>query len=309
MSEEERNRLLGIKPNLERRAKIFDLTRKFFNDQGFVEVETPIRVPAVAPELEIEPFSSDGQFLTTSPELYMKRLLAAGYDKIFQFSHCFRKAEQGKHHNPEFILLEWYRSGADYLRMIDDTEKLVMSVAIGLGMRYVIHYKNRAIDITPPWPRQRVKEVFLQFAGWDPITEFDPERFDLDLMTKVIPRLVLNQPTVLMDYPAALGSLARLKPSDPTVAERAEVFIGGLELANAYSELIDPAEQKKRFLEEIQKIAREKKRTAPMPAKFLESLSYLTECGGIALGMDRLVMLFCDADSIDDVMAFTADAV
>ena len=128
-------------------------------------------------------------------------------------------------------------------------------------------------------------------------------------MTGVIPRMGLNHPTVLVDYPAALGSLAQLKSDDPTVAERTEVFIGGLELANAYSELIDIAEQRSRFLEETRRIAREKKRTAPMPAKFLESLPYLPECGGIALGMDRLVMLFCDADSLDEVMAFTADTV
>jgi lysyl-tRNA synthetase class 2 len=257
--------------------------------------------------LEIEPFSSEDKFLTTSPELYMKRLLAAGYDKIFQFSHCFRKGEIGRYHNPEFILLEWYRTDVDYLKMIEDTEQLIVSIARGLGTAEVIQYKNQAIDITPPWEQIAIREAFLQFAGWDPVIEFHAAKFDLDLVTKVIPCLDSNHPAVLVDYPAALGSLARLKPDNRAVAERAEVFVGGLELANAYSELTDISEQRRRFLEESRKIALEKKRIVPMPVKFLESLQNLPDCGGIALGMDRLVMLFCDALSIDDVIAFPDD--
>jgi lysyl-tRNA synthetase class 2 len=309
MSDGERSRLLGIKSNLERRAKIFELTRAFFLGNGFVEIDTPVRVPSVAPESEIVPFTSESWFLTTSPELYMKRLLAAGYDKIFQISHCFRKGEQGRYHNPEFTLLEWYRIGADYMQMVSDTEQLVLSIATGLETAPVIHYKNQAIDISPPWPRFTVRDVFIMAAGWDPIAELQPLRFDEDLITKVIPSFVLERPTVLRDYPAALASLARLKPNDPGVAERAEVFIGGLELANAYSELTDMQEQKRRFEAEMREISPKKRYEATMPSKFLEAMPYLPACGGIALGMDRLVMLFCDADSVAEVIAFTADNV
>jgi len=307
MVDDEGSRLREIKPNLERRAKIFELTRAFFRDQGFIEVDTPVRMPAVAPESEIVPFDSEGWFLATSPELHMKRLLAARYDKLFQITHCFRKGEQGRQHNPEFALLEWYRIGADYLQMVSDTEQLVLAITRGLGTGPVIDYKNRVIDINLPWPRITVREVFLAAAGWDPVAELQPARFDIDLVTKVIPSFALNRPTVLLDYPAAMASLARLKPTNPGVAERVEVFIGGLELANAYSELTDAAEQERRFKEEVEKITKDNRRKAGMPAKFLETMAHLPACGGIALGMDRLVMLFCNADSVAEVMPFTVD--
>lgn len=307
MIEDERRRLKGIKPNLERRAAIYHLTRTFFIEQGFLEVETPTRVPCVAPELNIVPIPSEEWFLSTSPELYMKQLLAAGYDKLCQISHCFRQGERGKLHNPEFAMLEWYRAGADYLKMIEDTEQLVIAIAKGLRLGLSITYRGQKIDLTPPWNRVTIRDTFLKTAGWDPVASPDPMRFDTDLVTRVIPGFSPNRPTVLMDYPAPMASLARLKPGNPGVAERAEVFIGGLELANAYSELNDPDEQRRRFQQEIEQIQAEQGRKVAMPEKFLDTLSCLPECGGIALGIDRLVMLFCDADSIDEVVAFTVD--
>jgi lysyl-tRNA synthetase class 2 len=309
MTEDESTRLARLRPNLERRAFIFKHIRDFFNEQGFLEVETPIRAPTIAPEQFIVPFQSEDWFLAASPELYMKRLLAAGYDKIFQFSHCFRKGERGRWHNPEFIMLEWYRKGADYLKIIDDTEKLIITVARKLGHKKIIKYQGQEIDISRPWPRITVRDAYIKSAGWDPITENDLEGFDLDFIEKVLPGLAKDRPTVLMDYPAAQASLARLKPGNPQVAERAEVFIGGLELANAYSELVDVKEQAKRFREAIEQIKKERGQVMPLPEKFLESMKSLPECGGIALGVDRLVMLFCDADTIDDVIAFTQNTV
>lgn len=298
---------MRIKPNLERRAQIYRLTRDFFIEQGFHEVETPVRVPSVAPELEIVPLESEGWFLSTSPELYMKRLLASGYDRLFQLSRCFRKGERGRLHNPEFTLLEWYRTGADYLRMVSDTEQLVLTIAGKLGMGTAISYGGRSIDIAPPWHKTTVREAFLHSAGWDPVAVLDPLRFDTDLVDRVMPSFSPERPTVLLDYPAAMASLARLKWDEPSVAERAEVFIGGLELANAYSELTDAEEQKLRFESDMDLIVRERKRRTVMPLKFLQAVSRLPACGGIALGMDRLVMLFCDAESIDEVIPFTVD--
>jgi lysyl-tRNA synthetase class 2 len=309
MAGDESFRLSRIKANLQRRALIYDVIRAFFRSEGFLEVETPLLVPTVAPEKFITPFTVNGWFLSTSPEMQMKRLLAAGYSKIFQICHCFRKSERGQLHNPEFTMLEWYRVGADYMQIIQDTERLVLALAGRLGLGTTIRYQGRKIDLSSPWPRITVHEAFLHSAGWDPFDRLDEERFDVDLVEKVIPGFAQRCPTVLMDYPVEMASLARVRKGNPPVAERAEVFIGGLELANAYSELNDPAEQEKRFRQEIETLEREGKYGIIMPAKFLDSLSDLPECGGIALGIDRLVMLFCDADSIDEVIPFPWEIV
>jgi lysyl-tRNA synthetase class 2 len=307
MTDDERQRLAKLLPNLKRRAIILQIVRRFFNERDFLEIETPIRSPANAPEKEILPFESDGWFLITSPELYMKRLLAAGYPRIYQLSHCFRKDERGRLHNPEFTLLEWYSVGANYENMVADTEALVITIARELGFDKSLRYQKKTIDLTAPWPRITIRELYHQLAGWDPVANPDLRRFDMDMVTKVIPRLDTNRPTIMLDYPAPMASLARLKNNEPSVAERAEIFIGGLELANAYSELIDVKEQVERFNQEIKHIKQEQGRTVVLPQRFLESLKHLPECGGIALGMDRLVMLFCDAVNIDEVMPFTVD--
>ena len=308
MSEDGLRRLVQIKANLERRALIYDGIRTFFCKEGFLEVETPLRVPVVAPEQYIVPFAADGWFLSTSPELQMKRLLAAGYKKIFQICHCFRRDERGSRHNPEFTMLEWYRIGTDYMQIIRDTEQLLLFIACTLGVGSTIRYQGKNIDLMPPWQRITVREAFLRAAGWDPVTAHDPERFDIDLVNRVMPSFAPDRPTVLMDYPAAGASLARLKPANPLVAERAEVFIGGLEIANAYSELNDAIEQEQRFRAEIERMKQEGK-MAQMPERFLEAIARLPECSGIALGVDRLAMLFCNTTSIDDVIAFPTDAL
>lgn len=309
MTSDEFNRLARLSNNLKRRALVYDAIRAFFKERDFLEVETPIRAPAIAPEPTIEPFESEGWFLAASPELHMKRLLAAGYPKLFQFSHCFRKGERGLWHNPEFIMLEWYRKGAGYLGIIADMEQMVQAVAAGLGMQNTITYRGREIDITPPWPRITVRDAYMKAAGWDPVAHYDAAKFDIDFIAKVLPSFPFNRPTVLLDYPSPAASLARLKPEDRKVAERTEVFIGGLELANAYSELTDAREQSARFREATEEIRLERGKNMPLPATFLEAVKRLPDCGGIALGVDRLVMLFCDAPSIDDVMAFTSDTV
>ena len=307
MTDDERQRLARLIPDLKRRAFIYQIIRSFFNEQDFLEVETPVRSPAIAPEKEIIPFESEGWFLCASPELYMKRLLAAGYDKIYQFSHCFRKGERGNYHNPEFTLLEWYRKGVNYEQMMQDTGQLIITVAAGLGMGSTLHYQRKTIDLSLPWDRITVAEAFQRYAGWDPTFNPDPRRFDEDMVLKVIPNLNPHYPTFLVDYPAPMASLARLKPDKPRVAERFELFIGGLELANAYSELVNQKEQKARFRKEIEQIKHAQNRITPMPDKFLRAVANIPESAGIALGMDRLVMLFCDAKTIDEVMPFTVD--
>jgi elongation factor P--(R)-beta-lysine ligase len=307
MDDNERARLDRIKPNLKRRAQIIQEVRTFFIHHGYLEIETPIRVSALAPESEIIPFQSEGWFLITSPELSMKRLLAAGYDCIFQISHCFRKGEVGRLHNPEFSLLEWYRVGADYMDMMKDTEQMVLEVTKAIHEKTVIRYKNSNIDISLPWERITVSDAFNKYAGWDPADSNDLSSFDDDLVGKIIPGFAVNHPTILSDYPAKLASLSKIKSNNHKVAERAEVFIGGLEIANAFTELIDAEEQKQRFMNEMAKINARGLVKMPMPDKFLEAVSLMKPCGGIALGLDRLVMLLCDAGSLDEVMPFPVD--
>jgi lysyl-tRNA synthetase class 2 len=308
MAETGPERFARLEVNLRRRALIYEHIRSFFKERDFLEIDTPIRSPAIAPEEFIIPFTSEDWFLAASPELHMKRLLAAGYEKIFQFSHCFRKGERGRRHNPEFIMLEWYRAGADYSQIISDIENLITMVARRLGFKNnKIEYQGQVIDISLPWQITTVKDAFVKAAGWDPLATNDAARFDTDFVTKVLPSFSPRRPTVLIDYPAALASLARFKPDNPLVAERAEVFIGGLELSNAYTELNDAGEQEKRFREAIARIKRERHQQMPMPDKFLEALPRLPACAGVALGVDRLAMLFCNAASIDDVMAFTVE--
>lgn len=307
MPDDEYQRLKRLAPNLKRREFIYKVIRAFFHWKGFLEVETPVRSPAIAPEKEIIPIESEGWFLSTSPELHMKRMLAAGYDKIYQFSHCFRKDELGRYHNPEFTLLEWYRCGATYEAVLNDMEQLVSTIGYELGMATTLKYGDKVIDLSTPFERMTISEAFTNLAGWDPVINPDVRRFDEDTVLKVIPNLKPDRPVFLIEYPAPMASLARLKPGNPLVAERAEAFIGGLELANAYSELISQEEQQARFQAEIDSIQKHHRRKAPMPEKFIEAIPNLPECAGIALGVDRLIMLFCNAASINEVIPFGAE--
>lgn len=308
MFRDESTRLFRIKPQLERRALILNGVRAFFCRAGFLEIETPLRVPAIAPEEYIMPYTSEDWFLSTSPELQMKRLLAAGYEKIFQISHCFRKDERGRHHNPEFTMIEWYRSGADYRQLIRDTEQLVLDLAGQLGMGSTLDFQGKKIDLSSPWPQITIREAYLRWAGWDPLKKYEGEKFDVDMVDKIIPGFEAGRPTVILDYPRECASLARLKPVNPPVAERVEIFMGGLEIANGFSELNDPVEQEKRFKLDIENMHRAGK-PAVLPLKFLEAVKYMPESAGIALGLDRLVMLLCDTNAIDDVIAFPSDLV
>lgn len=242
----------------------------------------------------------------------MKRLLAGGVPAIFQIGPCFRRGERGGRHHPEFAMLEWYRAGSDYLGILEDTMALIKHWAASLpdrtdpsGPRLV--YQNQPIDLGAPWFRISVRDAFLRWAEWDPVASWDEDRFNLDLVEKVEPALPRNVPAVLMDYPAPAAALARRKPGDPSVAERWELYIGGLELANAYSELTDPQEQRLRF-EDAARIRRARGREVyPIDEDFLAALARMPPSGGIALGFDRIVMLFADAASIDEVVAFPPD--
>jgi lysyl-tRNA synthetase class 2 len=306
MALEESSRLQNLKARLECRARIMDGIRAFFTRENFLEIDTPLRIPAIAPEQFIRPYTSEGWFLSTSPELQMKRLLSAGYQRIFQICHCFRRDEHGRHHNPEFTMLEWYRAGADYHQIISDTENLVTFLADRFGFGTVLNYQGKHLDISLPWPRISVKQAYTNWADWDPFVNFDGQRFDDDLVDKVIPHFPPHRPIVIMDYPRGCAALARLKPGSLDIAERAEVFMAGLEIANAYSELTDPLEQEKRFKSEMAEMHKTGI-PAVWPDKFIKAVKKLPECSGIALGVDRLVMLLTDSAEIDEVIAFPSD--
>lgn len=289
------------------RAHIIGTVRQFFAEHDYLEVETPIRIPAPAPEAHIDAQPSGTWWLQTSPELCMKRLLAAGYPRIFQICKCFRRGERGRRHLPELTLLEWYAAGVDYSDMMTQCEALVTTVAGCMGLDEALRYQGRRIDLSLPWPRMTVTEAFEHWAGISVERAMDEDRFEELLALEIEPRLGIDKPVFLYDYPAAHGALARLKPLNRRLAERFELYIGGLELCNAFTELTDPKEQRERFEKERASRRQAGKPAHPMPERFLEALENMPDAAGNALGIDRLVMLFTDTAEIDDVVAFTPE--
>jgi lysyl-tRNA synthetase class 2 len=295
-------RLAAKKENLRKRDLLHRAVRAFFFEQGFLEVATPQKSRWLLPEEHIDFFAAEDGYLLPSPELHMKSLLAAGFERIFQISPRHRKGERGSRHLPEFTLLEWYRANADYRALMSDCEKLfqVLQACFGDGL----HYQGTRIDLAPPWQRLRVREAFRLFASWDPWLEPDPDRFELDFAEKVIPALAGSRPVFLVDFPELAASLARLKEDEAGTAERFELFVGGLELANGFSELTDPVEQRRRFERANLRRAALGKGPIEMPCRFLDHLSRMPPSAGIALGMDRLAMLFTNSSHIEEVVAF-----
>lgn len=292
---------------LERRAEILHRIRGFFRGRGFLEVETPLRIPAPLPEAHIEVVPSDGWVLQPSPELCMKRLLAAGHEKIFQICKCFRKAERGRRHLPEMTMLEWYASGQTYDDLMACCEDLIRLIACKLGMGDAVGYQGATIDLSAPWPRLTVSEAFRRFGSASMERALARGRFDELMGIEIEPHLGRERPLFLIDYPAEKASLARLKPDSPAVAERFELYIGGLELCNGFSELNDAAEQRRRFAAEQEFIRDSGRAVRPLPERFLDALERMPSCAGNALGIDRLVMLFCNAAEIDEVVAFAPE--
>lgn len=293
------------KENLIRRSQIIQAIRNFFQDGDFIEVDTPVRIPAPAPEFQIDAEPSGERFLITSPELQMKRLLQAGYSPIFQLCRCFRRHERGERHLPEFTMLEWYRLDGDTRTLMRDTEALVNAVASRIGQYPTLMFQGTPIDLSPPFEVIEVQDAFLRYAGWRPGSSPDPDRFDFDLVDKVEPSLPPDRPVFLTGYPASLASLARIDPENFERAERFELYAGGLELANGFAELTCPTEQRRRFEKESAQRKRAGKVDYPLDEHFLSALEAgLSPCAGIALGVDRLVMLLLDCSCIDDVVAF-----
>lgn len=293
--------------NLLLRARIIQSIRSFFDLRGFLEVETPQRIPANAPEEYIEPFRAGDYYLHTSPEVCMKRLLCRGHARIFQICHCWRSEERGSRHIPEFTMLEWYRTQSDYETLMDDCEQLLRYVAESCLSTNTINYNAKAIALNEVFARISVRDAFNAYTDVSMVDAVRDGSFDEIMVTRIEPALIQDKPVLLMDYPIELAALARPKPDDPSVAERFELYAGGLELANGFSELNDPVEQRARFQEANQRRLKNGLQALPMPEPFLEELANMPPSAGIALGVDRLVMLFAGAMQIDEVIAFAPE--
>lgn len=287
------------------RAQVVQTIRQFFVERGFLEVETPLLIPANAPEEYIDPVPALPWQLQTSPEICMKRLLCRGHRRIFQISHCWRAAERGTRHLTEFTMLEWYRADADYRDLMDDCVGLLRQVAQQCTTDGRFSSFSKKIEPGAKWEHISVQEAFSRFAQADALGSAENGLFDELLVSRIEPALEhFAVPVILADYPAQLAALSRIKADDPRFAERFELYLAGLELANGFSELNDPQEQRLRFEEANRQRQAAGRSVLPLPERFLDELSAMPPSAGIALGVDRLVMLAAGAETIDEVVAF-----
>ncbi len=290
--------------NLQKRALLKKYMRDFFDMQGFLEVETPVRIAGPAPEEYIDCIPSAGKFLRPSPELEMKVLLANNYQKIYQFGPCFRADESGWKHREEFTMLEYYISNGNYIELQRFTTALITESLKKLLQKDTLTFHNETIDLSVPPEVISVAEAFERYTSMDMFEADQSDMFDELMVTKIEPQLGRGRLTYLTDYPASRASLAQLSAGDNRVAERWELYIAGVELANAYGELTNGAEQLARF--EASREFRKKRGAAEYgePAAFNDVLrrNALPKCTGSALGFDRLAMIAIDAENINEVL-------
>ena len=313
-------------PHLQARARLQAAMRGWFAGQGFVEVETPILQVAPGAEVHLSGFATDWKtpdgvarirWLHSSPEFAMKKLLAGGMPKLFQFARVFRNGEGSALHHPEFTMLEWYRADAGYEAIMDDCAALLT-----LTGATALRWRDRSCDPRAAPQRLTVAEAFERHAGVDLFATIGDgeklarlsgvKRHDGDswddvffriMFDKIEPHLGVGRPTILCEYPIGMAALARAKPGDARVAERFELYACGVELANAFGELTDPAIQRARLAADMDEKQRLYGVRWPVDEDFLAALEHgLPDCAGIALGFDRLVMLATGAEHIEDVL-------
>lgn len=290
---------------LAHRSAVTTAIRTHFLRRGFVDVETPVRVATPALEDYIDAVPSGEAFLRTSPELHMKRLLAAGAERIFQLGPCFRAGEQGRRHLPEFTMLEWYRAHATYRDILEDTVALIRVVVAEVVGNGLIPCRGQDLDVFVDWETRTVDEAFRTFAGRAVDDCLADGTFEETLVEQVEPHLGRRTPTVLTHYPTAMSPLSRPLPENPARAERWELYMAGMELVNACSEQTDPIEQRRRFAETAALRRAEGRPAYDVDQAFLQCLETgLSLCAGAALGVDRLIMILLDAEHIDHVIPF-----
>src|SRR3990167_96888 len=302
--------------SIEIREKVIDAIRSFFKKQGFREVFTPILVPVPSIEPNLEVFETQLRtskglkrraFMIMSPEFSIKKLLAAGVGNCFEITKCFRNEEEvSRLHSPEFTMLEWYRVGANYLDVMKDFENLFLKI-VGKNK---MTYQGKAYDLSLPWTRISVAEAFQKFAHKDVLKVKDEDFYKI-FFNEIEPQLARSKkPFFVYDYPISQASLSRPKKEDPRFAERFEVFLAGIELGNCFSELIDWREQKRRFEEEKALRHAQHKTDYPIDEDLIKALkSGLPEMSGIAVGVDRLIMLAANAPEISDTIVLPAQEI
>ncbi len=287
-----------------------------------MEVQTPTLVKCAGQEPYLSPLAVNFQdeknknyqgFLITSPEYALKKMLALGFNKIFELAKVFRGNESfGGNHNPEFTMLEWYRTKADYQDTMKDTEKLILFLNKKINKSGHLNYQGNKINLTLPWPRLKVKDAFLKYANinldkeWRncPVNDWNTNFYSV-FLNKIEPNFPKDRPIIIYDYPLPQASLAKRKSVNSFYAERFEVYIGGLELANAFSELTDAKEQYQRLKEEQKLRKKMKKAFIPIDKDFIFALKLgLPQSSGIALGLERLQMLLLNIKDINNLLLF-----
>lgn len=289
---------------LKKRALIYRAIRQFFDERDFIEVTTPTALSEAAPEEFIESiFCDNNKLLRCSPELAMKRLLCSGMDRIYQIGPCFRADEHGSRHREEFTMLEYYQSGIDYMQMLNLTAEMVRSAGKILHDDLLFEFKGNRISLALEPEIITVGEAFLKYTPKSAAQADIDGDFDELMVCNIEPNLGRGRMTFLIDYPANRASLSRLKSSDPSVAERFELYIEGIELANAFGELTDAAIQEERFKAAMDFRAANNMKKYPPTPKFFQALQNgMPESSGSALGIDRLIMLLTDTPDIQGVI-------
>ncbi len=279
------------------KEKIIDGIRRFFKERNFHEMFTPTMVKVPSCEPNLEPFKVEDKYLIMSPEYSLKKIMALGFENIFEIAKVFRNKEQeSSWHKPEFMMLEWYRKNVDYKKIMTDFEELFIS----LNVNETLMYQGDKYDLKRPWPRFSVSELFshaCRQAG-SRVPEVEDEFF-YKFLNEIEPKLRdSGKPAIVYDWPANMASLSRKKPEDPRFAERFEVYLAGVELCNAFSELTDPAEQRQRFEEEMALRQAQGKLVYPIDEELLEALGQVESMAGNAVGVDRLIMLLGDFEAV-----------
>lgn len=311
------------------RSKILRQIRKFLDDRGFLEVDTPI-LGTIHGGASAKPFTTHHNtldmdlYLRIAPELYLKRLIVGGLEKVYEMGRMFRNEGMSVKHNPEFTMMELYEAYTDYKGMMELTQELISTVAREVLGTAVISYQGQQIDLNPPWERMTMREAVLKYTGIDFDTVgSDEEARDaarsmnlrpdgkltkgevMSLMFEELAEEHLIQPTFIMDYPVEISPLTKRKPDRPELTERFELFITGREMANAYSELNDPEDQQERFLQQVKKREAGDDEANMMDDDYINALEYgLPPAGGLGVGIDRVIMLLTDSYSIRDVLLF-----